>query len=213
MKIRNFIMGAILTNCYFLIPENSDRIILIDPGMDGEGIHAKLQEKGLTPRFILLTHGHFDHAMGAAYLREKTGAQVVVHQADTELLSDPEKSGANLYYGSPLLSYPACPVDLPVSHGDRITLEEIDLRVIHTPGHTKGSVCFDTGEELFCGDTLFRSGFGRTDLYGGSSQTLADSLQALADLPGERRLYPGHGSSSRLSVERGNVAYYVRRFG
>lgn len=213
MKIRNFIMGAILTNCYFLIPDDSQEIILIDPGMDGEGIYAKLREKGLTPRFILLTHGHFDHAMGALYLREKTGAQVVVHRADVELLSDPQKSGANMYYGSPLLTYPACPADLPVGDGDRITLGEIDLRVIHTPGHTNGSVCFDTGNELFSGDTLFRSGFGRTDLYGGCSESLADSLQALSNLSGERKLFPGHGSSSRLSVERGNIEYYVRRFG
>lgn len=212
MKIRNFIMGAILTNCYFLIPEESEEIIVIDPGMDGEGIYLKLRERGWKPRFILLTHGHFDHAMGAAYLREKTGAQVVIHRADVELLSDPAKSGADMYFGSHVLNYPSCTADLPVEEGDRITLKEIELRVIHTPGHTNGSVCFDSGEVLFSGDTVFRSGFGRTDLFGGSNEALAASLQCLSDLPGERKLCPGHGNSSRLSVERGNMEYYIRRF-
>lgn len=213
MKIRNFIRGDILTNCYFLIPDTGDRVIVIDPGLDGRGIEEKLLEKGLKAAYIVLTHGHFDHAMGAAYLRRATGAKVVIHQDDAELLADPEKNAAWLYYGHGMTQYPACPADITVSHGDRICLEDISLQVLHTPGHTNGCMCLDTGAELFTGDTLFRGDFGRTDLYGGDEKRLAESLQSLCRIPGDRKVYPGHGSTTHLSTERQAMERFVDYYG
>ena len=213
MKIRNFIRGDILTNCYFLIPDRGDQVIVIDPGLDGKGIEQKLLEKNLKAAYILLTHGHFDHAMGAAYLRQVTGAKVVIHREDEELLADPEKNAAWLYYGHGMSQYPVCPADILVSQGDVIGLEDISLRVVHTPGHTNGSICLDTGSDLFTGDTLFRGDFGRTDLYGGDEKRLARSLQSLCQFPGDRKVYPGHGSSTHLSSERGAMERFVAYYG
>ncbi|MBQ9545006.1 MAG: MBL fold metallo-hydrolase [Clostridia bacterium] len=212
MKIRNFIIGAIQTNCYFLIPDSSSDVIVIDPGMDGEGVLEKLGEKGLKAKYVLLTHGHFDHSMGAQMLRE-AGAKLAVHAEDVELLGDQQKNGALMYFGSPRPDYPAPEADIVLSDGDAISLGEISLKVVHTPGHTKGSVCFDGGDALFSGDTLFRDGFGRTDLFGGSLAALSHSLVRLGDLPGEKKLYPGHGSSSYLAREKTNIELFRSRFG
>lgn len=212
MKIRNFIIGAILTNCYFLIPDESDRVIVVDPGLDGEGVAQKLCEKGLKPEYVLLTHGHFDHSMGALAL-QKMGAKLAVHRFDAEMLSDQRKNGALMYFGYPKDGYPHITPDILLEDGDTVSLEEISLRVIHTPGHTAGSVCFDSGEDLFSGDTLFKDGFGRTDLYGGDTSALAASLLALQSLEGDRRLHPGHGSSSTLSKQRDNISRYLQIFG
>ena len=105
MKIRNFIIGAIQTTCYFLIPDSSSDVIVIDPGMDGEGVLEKLGEKGLKAKYVLLTHGHFDHSMGAQMLRE-AGAKLAVHAEDVELLGDQQKNGALRYFAPSRLSRP-----------------------------------------------------------------------------------------------------------
>ena len=212
MKIRNFIIGAIQTNCYFLIPDSLSEVVVIDPGMDGEGVVEKLAEKGLRASWVLLTHGHFDHSMGAQALR-KAGARLAVHRADALLLADQAKNGAEMYFGAPVPAYPAPEADVLLDDGDVVSLAEISLRVIHTPGHTLGSVCFDGGDVLFSGDTLFRDGFGRTDLFGGDSAELSRSLARLDALDGDRRLYPGHGSSSSLSKQRPNIALFRSRVG
>lgn len=210
MKIRTFIMGDILTNTYFVIPDEGDEIIVIDPGMDGEAIYKKLLEKGWRCRFILLTHGHFDHSMGAAYLRKMTGAQVVCHKFDVELLSDSRKNAADMYYGRALDSYPDCICDIPVSDGDIITLGDVELKVIHTPGHTNGSVLYLGDKVVFTGDTVFAGSFGRTDLYGGSSETLAASLELVAALDPDLKLCPGHGNSCFLRSELLKIPGYIR---
>ena len=209
MKIRTFIMGDILTNTYFVIPDEGDEVIVIDPGMDGESVYKKLLEKGFKCRFILLTHGHFDHSMGAAQLRKMTGAQVVCHKYDVEMLSDSQKNAANMYYGRVLSSYPACPCDIPVEDGDSIYLGDVELKVIHTPGHTNGSVLYKADKVIFSGDTIFSGSIGRTDLYGGSAEALAASLEMISGFDPEIKLYPGHGNSTFVRNEKALIPRFV----
>ena len=200
-------LGELLTNTYFCIGENRECVV-IDPGLDGEGIYEKLCQKNLTPSYILLTHGHFDHILGVNALAEKTGAKVAIHFADEELLSDPFKNGALYFYGDRLEKFSPVKADLFLHDGDEISCGALSFRVIHTPGHTKGSVLFASENAVFCGDTLFAYGYGRTDLYGGSSEQLGQSLGKILAIPGDPKLYPGHGNTSHLERERDSIRRY-----
>lgn len=201
MKLFTFSLGALRTNTYFCFDEEG-HCAVIDPGMDGEGIAEKLLGKGLSPSHILLTHGHFDHSQGVKALKEATGALVCIHKEDAVMLSDPGKNSAGFYYRGDFSGYPKCQADLLLEDGDFVEVGSMRFEVLHTPGHTPGSVCFREGDTLFSGDTVFQSGFGRYDLWGGEKAALAASLQRIALLEGEYKLCPGHGNKSLLSRER-----------
>ena len=204
LKIAKFIVGTMGTNCYFLIDESTSKAAVVDPGAECEKILEKLAARGLTCEKILLTHGHFDHIMALEELREATKAPVYIHGADAELLSDPEKSYMRQFAG---ISASCRAPEVTLSEGDSVSIGSQTMTVLHTPGHTQGSVCYDDGEHLICGDTLFKGGMGRYDLYGGDFATLTQSLRRIAELPGDRSIYPGHGMSGTLSSERENNMY------
>lgn len=206
MKILTYAKGELLTNTYFCIDESSMQAIVIDPGMRPDLIYEKIAEKGLDVKLILLTHGHFDHALGASYLKEKTNASVAVHKNDAELLSDSRKNSADIYFGG-MCAYPDIIPDIAFSDGDTFELGNDTLKVIWTPGHTEGSSMFCSGENLFSGDTLFSDGFGRTDLYGGNENTMIDTINALIKRGGIYKLYPGHGNSKR-EYDLSKIRYY-----
>lgn len=204
MKTLTFSLGALRTNTYFCFNE-SGNCVVIDPGMDGLGIAQKLAEKGLVPSHIFLTHGHFDHSQGVKELKEATGAFVCIHKEDAVMLSDPGKNSAGFYYRGDFSGYPKCSADLIFEDDDRIEVGSMHFQVLHTPGHTPGSVCFAAEEKLFCGDTVVASGFGRYDLWGGDKSALAQSLEKIASLEGEFKLCPGHGNTVSLSRVRSNL--------
>ena len=210
MRVLTYSFGEYQTNTYFCFDE-SGACAVIDPGMDGEAVVNKLKERGLTPTRILLTHGHFDHVLGVKALRDATGAEVCIHFADAPLLSDPGKNAAVYFYRGDTSSYPAVHPDLSLRDRDTVSCGEMRFRVLHTPGHTQGSACFLCGDTLFCGDTVFAYGYGRTDLAGGDAQALADSLERLAAIPENLKLCPGHGNSSHLDRCRDQIASYVRQ--
>ena len=186
MKIEKIVCGAYAENAYSI-----DGELLIDPGDDlptlariAGGIKA-----------ILLTHGHFDHMLAAEELQKRTGVPVYVHPLDAPMLSDASLSAYNPEVSSlPQPGHIACTAYPESLFG---------FRVLHTPGHTPGSVClYHEGEKvLFSGDTLFRAGFGRTDLAGGSMHQLLSSLRTLLALPRDVRVYPGHGESTTIDEE------------
>lgn len=199
MKIAKFILGSMQTNCYFIIDENTKSCIIVDPADDIDIIMQKLADKGLKCEKIILTHGHFDHMLALEELREKTGAPLYIHEADNEMLLDPEKSLMSFYAGSKKTCRSA---DVLLKDGDIINFHGNEIKVMHTPGHTNGSCCFLIGTHLISGDTLFRGSIGRYDFYGGDYETILASLKKLSELETDYRIYPGHGPSTHLSYEK-----------
>lgn len=200
MKVLSFAASGFSCNTYLCVDEESGRSVLIDPGTSAEEALAFLA--GRKPEKILLTHGHFDHALCAEKLREETGALVCAHARERDLLLDPEKN-ASVLFGFDALSLKA---DVWFSDGDTVELGKSRLCVVHTPGHSPGGVCYSAPSVLFCGDTLFADGYGRTDLYGGSFETLRASVLRITEFAGHTTVYPGHGGEFVLSRRIAQIA-------
>jgi glyoxylase-like metal-dependent hydrolase (beta-lactamase superfamily II) len=183
-------------NCYLVKCDSLGHGVVIDPGDEAERISEEIRSMGLEPEAIMLTHGHFDHTNAAARLRKRFRCRVVCHEADAGLVS----STGEALWG---IERMPCTVDQEVREGDRITVGGKEFTVIHTPGHSPGSVCYSVGDLLFTGDLLFRCGIGRTDLPGGSAAEMDRSLrERLAGLGGSTVVHPGHGPSTTIEDER-----------
>ncbi len=185
-KIHTLTLGLYQTNTYIL--QQGDRCVIVDPGYEPETILAFLQENKLTADAILLTHGHFDHVGGVRQLAADLECPVYIHESDLSL--PPLLTAGTLYY-----------TDL-YAEGDTLSLAGLSIRVLHTPGHTPGSVCLLCDDMMLSGDTLFAGSCGRTDLPGGSWTTIAQSLKRLAKLEGNYRVFPGHAEPTTLDAEK-----------
>ena len=194
MKISAYSLSA---NCYLIYGENSKKACLIDAPEYNDEIMDAIESNGLSLEYIILTHGHFDHILGAEAFKEKTGAKIAVHELEKEYISDPEKSMTYFYGGGTVAA------DIEFKDDDVLTFGGISLRVLHTPGHTKGSsflIC-ENEKIMFSGDTLFKNNIGRFDFYGGDYGVLMDSLQKLKSMDGDYTIYPGHGEATTLKSE------------
>jgi glyoxylase-like metal-dependent hydrolase (beta-lactamase superfamily II) len=203
MEISAYNLNTFGTNCYLVYDEKSNKACLIDPAVYDDKIAGAISSKRLSLEYIILTHGHFDHLLGANAFKESTGAKIAAHELEAEYLEDAKKnlSGSEIIYA-----------DILLKDAGILTFGDISLMTVHTPGHTKGSCCFVCGSEkvMFSGDTLFKDGIGRYDLYGGNYRTLRESLQKLKSLGqnGEDyKIYPGHGGSTTLEHEMINNSY------
>ncbi|MEA4832284.1 MAG: MBL fold metallo-hydrolase [Oscillospiraceae bacterium] len=201
MKVYIFIKGELATNTYFCVDESTNEAIVIDPGMRGDLIYEKAAGKSLNIKLILLTHAHFDHAMGCKDLIKLSGAKLAVHYSDEELLADSWKNYADIYFGQKVDDYPYVKADILFKDGDEFVLGKNVFKVMHTPGHTMGSCVFICDNMIFSGDTLFSEGAGRTDLYGGDAAMMEVSLKKLSELKGEYKILPGHGRSRTVNFD------------
>ena len=188
LKIHVLPLGDYQTNCYIVHEENSTDCLIIDPGYEPEIISSYLEEKGLTPEAILLTHCHFDHVGAVKDLAAQYDCKVFLDKK--ELAMPPMLTNGPLYYTD------------GYGDGDTLTLAGIPIQVLETPGHTPGSVCLRTEGALFSGDTLFAGSCGRTDLPGGSWEQMTASLKRLAAIPENLWVLPGHGETSTLDSEK-----------
>ena len=205
MKICSAPIGDIHTNCYIITDEASGESAAVDCALFDADYEALLRTAGVSSlKYILLTHGHFDHISGVKRLKDVCGGQIVIHPEDAACLTDPKKS-LNSYVRYASLE-PVSP-DLLIEEGSELLLGQTKITVMHTPGHTPGSVCYLTEDAMFCGDTLFRQSMGRTDLPGGSTLTLLVSLSRIGRMEGEYDIYTGHGETTTLAYEKRNNRY------
>ena len=197
MKIYEFPLGSLQTNCYVL--EGGDnKAVVIDPASSAEVIRF-LNGKKLTLGAIVLTHGHFDHFAGVPELRRQTGAEVIGTALDEEMFKSAAKSWASFM---PYMGFEPVSLDRKFSGGESFTACGIEFRAMATPGHTAGSCLLFCGDVIFAGDTLFCGSIGRTDGYSASGADMRRSLDSIAKLEGDYRIYSGHGNSTTLSFEK-----------
>ena len=188
LNVTRLPLGVYQTNCYIIREENSTSCCVLDPGGEARKVLELLSNRNLTLDAILLTHGHFDHVGAVKELHDATGCKVYLC---TEDLTMPEK-----FTAGPLFYTDA------YGEGDELDFAGLHIQVLHTPGHTPGSVCLMVDDSIFCGDTLFAGSCGRTDLPGGDQATIFASLRRLDVLDAEYTLYPGHSGSTVLSREK-----------
>lgn len=212
MEIASLITGPVGVNTYIVYGKNADECIIIDPS-DTELVNKKLDELGVKPTAVLLTHGHFDHIVSVADLQKQYGARVYIHEIDEAGLRDASVNLCAMAH----IDIPPCNADVKLKGGETIHEAGFDIRVLYTPGHTKGSVSYAIADgerkAVFTGDCLFNGSIGRSDFPGGDHKELLDSIgNQLFTLDGDYEVYPGHMGATTLQFEREHNPF-MRRWG
>lgn len=200
LRIENYVVGPVETNCYFAINEETKETIIIDPGASAEKLAEKIKEQQLKPIAVLLTHGHFDHAGAAEKLAKLLDVSIYAHEKEKETLENPQLNlsswqGAQEVYHA----------DVYLKDEQELDLAGFHIRVLLTAGHTVGGCCyyFPYQNIVFCGDSLFQSSIGRTDFPKGSASELIHAIRnKLMILPDDTAVYTGHGNSTEIGTER-----------
>lgn len=196
MEIKALTLGSLQVNCYLVLTNKA--AVVIDPGFDSQEVAAFLSENQDKERVILLTHAHFDHIGAAPDLREKYGVKIAIGEIDNPALSDSYLNMAEIFG----IRIPRFSADILLKDGDELTVGDLAFKVIHTPGHTKGSVSYLCDDVLFSGDTLFYASVGRTDFIGGDFNELSASIKRLYLLPDSTEVLPGHGGRTTIKHEK-----------
>lgn len=201
MRLLQYTVGMVMTNCYMIVNEETREAALVDPGDQAEYLLGQCGERGLTLKAVLLTHGHFDHILAVPALREKSGAAVYAARAEAALLEDPEDNLSGSWQRRPV----TVKADVLLEDGEEFTLLGSTVRMLLTPGHTAGSCCYYMPKEkwLFSGDTLFCESYGRTDLPTSRPAQIGRSIrEKLLTLPEDTAVYPGHNETSTIEHEK-----------
>ncbi|HZP56743.1 MAG TPA: MBL fold metallo-hydrolase [Dehalococcoidia bacterium] len=198
--VRGIVVGAFQENCWIIGNRRTGEAVCVDPGDQPDEILALAKDMGVRIKYVANSHAHIDHVLGVARVREATGARFLLHPADLELLRGTAAS-ASRWLGAEIAQPPD--PDAPLADGDEIDIDGLKLRVIHTPGHTQGSVCFYANGVVFAGDTLFQGSIGRTDLPGGDyDQEMGSIVERLLALPDDTIVLPGHMDQTTIGQER-----------
>jgi len=198
MIFEKLVVGLFATNCYIVGSESNKEGMIIDPGAEAKGILKSVDNLGLDIKFIVLTHGHIDHIGALKEVKEATGAEICLHSSDVNLLQG-RSSGTD--FGLPYPDSP--PPDRLLEGGDSIDVGDLHFLVLHAPGHSPGGICLLGHGVVFCGDTLFNYGIGRTDFPSASHSQLMNSIYTkLMILPDNTIVYPGHGPETTIGTER-----------
>ena len=200
MILEILVVDPLMNNAYLVADETTGEALVIDPAMGSQAILEKLVALNSRLTFILNTHGHYDHIADNSPLQEATGAKIAIHENDAPRLEE-DASEALRYM--PIIPPPS-KADLLLREGSELRIGSLMLKVLHTPGHTEGSACFQLQDKgvIFTGDTLFAGTCGRTDLRGGDSVKMVQSLARLSELPPQTKVYPGHGLPTTIESER-----------
>jgi len=206
MRVETLVVGPVMTNCYIIACEETNKGAVIDPGGDAKAILAAVKRMGADVEYVLNTHGHFDHTLANDAIVAATGATLAIHEADAPMLAT---GGGAAWFG---MKGSQSRPDLLLRDGDIVRVGDLQLRVLHVPGHSPGGVAFYLAEQgvVFSGDALFQMGIGRTDLPGGDYDRLIASIRTkLLTLPPDTVVYPGHGPATTIARERvGNPFLY-----
>lgn len=200
LRIEEYNVGEIGTNCYFIVNADTKEMLVVDPGGDGRDLIRRINNSELKPTAVLLTHGHYDHAADAKMVAEEYHIPIYAHEAEKETLEDPNLNLSPMFGHREIFH-----ADQYVKDGDILELAGFTIRVIHTPGHTVGGCCyyFEGNKVLASGDTLFCGSVGRTDFPKGSMSDLVRSIkEKLLDLPGDTAVLPGHEARTTIGYER-----------
>lgn len=202
MELKKITTISMQENIYILSAD--EKAFIIDPGLGVSEVTSYLEQENLQPQFIILTHGHGDHIYGVRELREKYQIPVYCYEKEKNLIED-----AQLNLSTSLGRTEVIKCDHYFSETDNLTFAGEKIKIIPTPGHTVGSICILVGNDLFTGDTLFRMSIGRTDLPTSNDQDMRLSLKRLKELPGDIKVYPGHGENSTIQFEKDNNPFFV----
>lgn len=204
MDVYTYPLGPLQTNGYLVVNQATGQALIIDPGMNPGTLVQKAKEYQV--KAILLTHGHFDHMGGVEEVRQTFKAPLYIHPVEQSFLQSGERNLSSNWFGAIVTS----PAEKEYEDGDFLEVAGFKIKVLHTPGHTPGSVSLLIGENLFSGDTLFERGIGRTDLPGGSFLQIKESIfDKLFTLPDDIKVYPGHGSPTTVGREKEENPFFV----
>lgn len=210
MIIKSFVAGPFDANNYLVTDKESKEAVLIDCSDYVQDIINEVNMNNLTVKYILITHGHFDHVLGINEMKNALNAEVIVPAEDLILIENINEHAR--FFGQEIIDIPVH--DKTYDEGVDLRIGKHEIEVIQTPGHTEGGVSLLIGNALFSGDTLFKDSFGRTDLYGGNSKKLVNSIvNELFNLPDNTLVYPGHGPSTTIGYEKqhNDIMHYVKR--
>jgi glyoxylase-like metal-dependent hydrolase (beta-lactamase superfamily II) len=197
--IKELVVGPLMANCFICGCSKTKEAVVIDPGGDADTILLSLADAKLKVKYIINTHGHFDHVSANGKMKDATGADILIHPLDAPML---EKLSSNAaFFGVSVENSPPC--DQTLEEGDTVSFGDIALKVIHTPGHTPGGISLYTNGVVFVGDTLFAGSIGRTDFPGGNFNTLISSIKTkLFKMEDDIRVFSGHGPETSIGMEK-----------
>ncbi len=205
MKIKVITDTMMGENTYVCYDEKTLEAVVIDPSFNIDEEMKFIKDKNLVVKYIMLTHGHADHIGDVLELKKLTGAKVLAHQDEKEMLNDANKNMSHQLFRS-RIEFEA---DIYVSDKEKLSLGDHTFTFIATPGHTKGGMCIRIGMDMFTGDTLFAGSIGRTDFYGGDYKVILKSLKKLSKMENDLTIYPGHGPASTIGIEK-QENYYMK---